>query len=226
MGRARLALSRLRTGAVVLDTDGVADPGGGAAAAYLRAPLPCGGFDVAVPVDVLHLYADDNASRMLGHVLAALRPGGVLAVVDAAARHRSRVAMPLAIETEIHYQEGMAPAERSLAAAALEAAVTVVAVHGERGFRRRLLELGFVPGAPVRVLRVAPLGDPLELDLRGCRLSVRRAEAAGIEVAPGPVAGRAVSGVADTRFVGSTVAAQDVVARPGTPGAAREAAAG
>ncbi len=57
-------------------------------------------------------------------------------------------------------------------------------VSGERSFRRRLLELGLVPGTEVRVLRVAPLGDPLELAARGCRLSIRRKEAAEIRVTP------------------------------------------
>lgn len=53
---------------------------------------------------------------------------------------------------------------------------------GGRSFRRRLLELGLVPGTVVQVRSVAPLGDPLELRVRGCRLSIRRAEAAGITV--------------------------------------------
>lgn len=50
-------------------------------------------------------------------------------------------------------------------------------VAGERSFRRRLLELGLVPGTPVRVLRVAPLGDPIELSARGSCLSIRAREA-------------------------------------------------
>lgn len=58
----------------------------------------------------------------------------------------------------------------------------IVSVGGGRSFRRRLLELGLVPGTVVQVRSVAPLGDPLELRVRGCRLSIRRAEAAGITV--------------------------------------------
>ena len=58
----------------------------------------------------------------------------------------------------------------------------VVAVRGDRSFRRRLMELGLLPGTKVRVRNVAPLGDPLELELRGCRLSIRRAEARDIEI--------------------------------------------
>lgn len=56
-------------------------------------------------------------------------------------------------------------------------------VAGERAFRRRLLELGLVPGTRVELKRVAPLGDPVELLVRGCSLSIRRAEARFIHVA-------------------------------------------
>jgi Fe2+ transport system protein FeoA len=47
---------------------------------------------------------------------------------------------------------------------------------------RRLMEMGLLPGTEVRVVRVAPLGDPLELRLRDYSLSVRRSEAAKIAV--------------------------------------------
>jgi len=49
---------------------------------------------------------------------------------------------------------------------------------------RRLMELGLVPGTPVRVLRRAPLGDPLELLVRGSHLSIRRSEAGHVHVEP------------------------------------------
>jgi Fe2+ transport system protein FeoA len=62
--------------------------------------------------------------------------------------------------------------------------VEIVAVAGERGFRRRLLELGLLPGTTVTVLRVAPLGDPLELVVRDTHLSIRQREAQQIEVSP------------------------------------------
>jgi ferrous iron transport protein A len=58
----------------------------------------------------------------------------------------------------------------------------IKAISGERGFRRRLLELGLLPETLVRVLRVAPLGDPLELQVRGTCLSIRRSEASQIDV--------------------------------------------
>ncbi len=61
-------------------------------------------------------------------------------------------------------------------------AVTIQNVGGPRGFRRRLMELGLIPGTSVQVVAVAPLGDPLKLRVRGCTLSIRRAEACSIDV--------------------------------------------
>ncbi|MSP24711.1 MAG: ferrous iron transport protein A [Myxococcales bacterium] len=72
----------------------------------------------------------------------------------------------------------------TLADVALKQPMTVVAVGGERGLRRRLMELGLVPGTTVTVERVAPLGDPLELRARGCTLSIRSSDARAIAVAP------------------------------------------
>lgn len=48
--------------------------------------------------------------------------------------------------------------------------------------RRRLLELGLTPGCVIRIVNVSPLGDPLELALRGGKLSLRKKEALSIEV--------------------------------------------
>lgn len=61
----------------------------------------------------------------------------------------------------------------------------VTLIQGEAGVRHRLLEMGLTRGTAVRLLRVAPLGDPMELLVRGYRLSMRRSEAAavGIEAA-------------------------------------------
>jgi Fe2+ transport system protein FeoA len=55
-------------------------------------------------------------------------------------------------------------------------------VGGERHVVRRLLEMGLLPGTRVSVLRVAPLGDPIELSLRGYALSIRRVDAMRIEI--------------------------------------------
>jgi ferrous iron transport protein A len=70
----------------------------------------------------------------------------------------------------------------ALAKLPLSTPATVVQVGGTRAVRRRLMELGLVPGTRVWVLRVSPLGDPLELEVRGSRLSIRKKEALGLEV--------------------------------------------
>ncbi|MDY0000562.1 MAG: ferrous iron transport protein B [Polyangia bacterium] len=64
-------------------------------------------------------------------------------------------------------------------------------VGGDPQFRRRLLELGLVPGALVRIVRVAPLGDPVEVELRGASFTLRKSEAALVEVRPSAGEGEA-----------------------------------
>jgi ferrous iron transport protein A len=58
----------------------------------------------------------------------------------------------------------------------------VVGVEGGDEISLRLLEMGLTPGVVVKCLGAAPLGDPLELEVRGYRLSVRKSEAARVEV--------------------------------------------
>lgn len=58
----------------------------------------------------------------------------------------------------------------------------ISAVHGDRHLRRRLLELGLLPGTEVRLVRRAPFGDAIEVRLRGYSLSIRESEAAGVRI--------------------------------------------
>ena len=60
--------------------------------------------------------------------------------------------------------------------------VVVEEVAGDRAFRRRIMEMGLVPGTEVRIIAVAPLGDPLTLELRAGRVSIRKREAAQVQV--------------------------------------------
>ena len=60
----------------------------------------------------------------------------------------------------------------------------IVSIDCERRLSRRLMEMGLLPGTRLRVVRVAPLGDPIELRVRNYSLSLRRAEAAKIAVRP------------------------------------------
>jgi ferrous iron transport protein A len=60
----------------------------------------------------------------------------------------------------------------------------VLNVQGDDEISIRLMEMGLIPGVELAVLGTAPLGDPLELAVRGYRLSIRRSEAARVEVQP------------------------------------------
>ncbi len=55
-------------------------------------------------------------------------------------------------------------------------------VNGEGKIRRRLFDMGVTPGAPVSMRKKAPLGDPIEVTLRGYELTLRKVEAACVEV--------------------------------------------
>ena len=59
---------------------------------------------------------------------------------------------------------------------------TVVRLHGEGAVKRRIMDMGITKGVNVSVRKVAPLGDPMELNVRGYELSVRKADAEMIEV--------------------------------------------
>ncbi len=60
----------------------------------------------------------------------------------------------------------------------------LVSVGGERAFRCRLMELGLLPGTVLQLVRRLDVGGVLEIEVRGCRLSVRRAEARELVVEP------------------------------------------
>ena len=59
---------------------------------------------------------------------------------------------------------------------------TVVKLHGEGPVKRRIMDMGITKGVEIFVRKVAPLGDPMELNVRGYELSVHRADAEMIEV--------------------------------------------
>ena len=59
---------------------------------------------------------------------------------------------------------------------------TVVKLHGEGAVKRRIMDMGITRGVEIHVRKVAPLGDPMELNVRGYELSVRKADAEMIEV--------------------------------------------
>lgn len=59
---------------------------------------------------------------------------------------------------------------------------TVVKLHGEGAVKRRIMDMGLTKGVQVHVRKVAPLGDPIEVTVRGYELSLRKADADMIEV--------------------------------------------
>ena len=61
---------------------------------------------------------------------------------------------------------------------------TVVKVHGQGATRRRLMDMGLTPGVSVYIQKAAPLGDPIEITVRGYELSLRKADTEMIEVKP------------------------------------------
>ena len=58
----------------------------------------------------------------------------------------------------------------------------VVTLHGEGAVKRRIMDMGVTKGVDVHVRKVAPLGDPIEVSVRGYELSIRKADAEMIEV--------------------------------------------
>jgi ferrous iron transport protein A len=64
------------------------------------------------------------------------------------------------------------------------ASAIIHGIDGDGPLVRRLMDLGLVPGTAIRYIRSAPLGDPLELVVRGTHLSLRRSEAARVHVEP------------------------------------------
>ena len=60
--------------------------------------------------------------------------------------------------------------------------VSVVKLHGEGAVKRRIMDMGITKGTEVYVRKVAPLGDPVEVNVRGYELSLRKADAEMIEV--------------------------------------------
>ncbi len=61
-------------------------------------------------------------------------------------------------------------------------AVKVVKVHGQGAIRRRIMDMGITKGVTISIRKVAPLGDPIEITVRGYELSLRKADAEMIEV--------------------------------------------
>ena len=64
----------------------------------------------------------------------------------------------------------------------IDSTVRVVKLHGEGAVKSRIMDMGITKGAEIFVRKVAPLGDPIEITVRGYELSLRKADAEMIEV--------------------------------------------
>ena len=62
--------------------------------------------------------------------------------------------------------------------------VTVVKLNGEGALRRRIMDMGITKGSEIHIRKVAPLGDPVEITVRGYELSLRKADDACVDVEP------------------------------------------
>lgn len=71
---------------------------------------------------------------------------------------------------------------KTLRAVKVGGTVRVVKLHGEGAVKRRIMDMGLTKGVEVHVRKVAPLGDPIEVTVRGYELSIRKADAEMIEV--------------------------------------------
>ncbi len=72
---------------------------------------------------------------------------------------------------------------KTLREAEIGSTVTVVKLHGEGAVKRRIMDMGITKNVSVFVRKCAPLGDPIEVTVRGYELSIRKADAEKIEVA-------------------------------------------
>lgn len=77
----------------------------------------------------------------------------------------------------------MADSQRTLRDVPVGEDVTVVKLVGDSAIKRRIMDMGLTKGTNVKVQKVAPLGDPIELSVRGFELSLRKSEAENILVA-------------------------------------------
>ena len=71
---------------------------------------------------------------------------------------------------------------KTLRNAAIRETVKVVQLHGEGPIKRRIMDMGITKGVEIYVRKTAPLGDPMEVTVRGYELSLRKADAEMIEV--------------------------------------------
>ena len=73
---------------------------------------------------------------------------------------------------------------KTLTEVAVGCTCKVKKLHGEGAVKRRIMDMGITKGVEIKVQKVAPLGDPMEVTVRGYQLSIRKADAEMVEVDP------------------------------------------
>lgn len=72
---------------------------------------------------------------------------------------------------------------KTLRDAEVGSTVTVVKLHGEGALKRHIMDMGITKGCQIYIRKIAPLGDPIEITVRGYELSLRKGDAESIEIA-------------------------------------------
>ncbi|MCX2455007.1 FeoA family protein [Lacticaseibacillus nasuensis] len=143
-------------------------------------------------VMIMAITASTTLTRHLGEL--GLRVGSRLTVIQPAAGRSGllvyfqgqRLAMSDDIAAQLQVQSVAATTNQptvSLADLPVHRHAVVATIAGRPELRRRLMDMGLTRGTLIELRQVAPLGDPLELAVRGYKLSLRKAEAAVIQVA-------------------------------------------
>ncbi|GAH63802.1 unnamed protein product, partial [marine sediment metagenome] len=134
------------------------------------------------------LYLDDEPAPLLAQLIAlGLKPGVDVEVLDREfdlLRLRlDKNVVPLAVAAARHVSVMPAPALAvQMDELPVGSRVRVVEIEGRGKHQRRMLDMGFVPGAEVTVMRKAPLGDPIEYRVKGTAVALRQKDASSILV--------------------------------------------
>jgi DtxR family Mn-dependent transcriptional regulator len=159
----------------------------------LAAPRPLSSLGAGERGVVSNVATDDAARDFVRST--GVRPGAdvsVLAVSDDGAMlldvggHRVSLAGDLAAAVDVAGGAESLPPLVSLDRVPIGKSAKVVRVGGERRLKRRLMDMGVVRGETIRVNKVAPLGDPIEIRVMGYQLSLRKSEARHVLVAVEP----------------------------------------
>ena len=85
-------------------------------------------------------------------------------------------------ESRVKNWNGLEEQRMTLKDAQVGSTVKVVKIHGEGAYKRRIMDMGITKGSEIFIRKVAPLGDPVEVTIRGYELSLRKADAECVDV--------------------------------------------